>query len=209
MSEDFRDVFAKNINKYLKIKGRKQIDLAKHLDINRATVNAWCHGTRYPRPEAIEKIAAFLDVSPSDLVTDPDEVIPDNINIGVRVPVLGDVVGGEPIDEIEDIEGYAYVSPEMAYGSDLFALRIKGQSMEPEIKDGDAVIVRQQPMVENGQIAIVSVEGNRGTCKIFEKDKEGISLIPINPNYKEISIPRDEANEVRILGKVIQVIRNI
>ena len=93
--------------------------------------------------------------------------IPNEITSGIRtIPVLGEIAAGIPIDMIEDIQGYEQLNlDEYSVTGKYFALKIKGDSMEPTITDGSTVIVRQQPNVDNGSIAIVAVNGFEATCK--------------------------------------------
>ena len=84
---------------------------------------------------------------------------------GVRIPVLGRVVAGIPLEAITDIIDYEEIPAQMAKSGTYFALQVKGRSMEPTLHEGDVVIVRQQPEVENGEIAIVLVNGNDATVK--------------------------------------------
>ena len=123
-------------------------------------------------------------------------------------PVLGYVAAGIPIEAITDIIDYEELDPEMVKdGATYFCLQIKGASMEPRFTEGDVVVVRQQPDVDSGQIAIVCINGDHATCKKVMKHSNGILLQPLNPAFeptfytvKEIaSIP------VTILGRVVEL----
>ena len=76
---------------------------------------------------------------------------------GVRIPVLGRVVAGIPIEAVEEILDYEEITPELAATGEFFALKIRGHSMEPRMMEGDVVIVRRQDDVESGDVAIVSL----------------------------------------------------
>ena len=93
---------------------------------------------------------------------------------------------GIPIDAIEEILDYEEISEDMATSGDYFALQVRGRSMEPRMKEGDVVIIRQQPDVDNGDIAIVLVNGNDATIKKIGKSSEGIMLVPTNPAFEPI-----------------------
>jgi repressor LexA len=92
-------------------------------------------------------------------------------------------------------------------GSEYFALRIKGQSMEPKISDGDVVIVRCQHNIDNGQIAIVCVNGDQATCKKVVKQTNGILLVPFNPAFETAFYTNEqiESIPITILGRVIEL----
>ncbi len=121
----------------------------------------------------------------------------------VRVPILGQVAAGLPILAEENCEGYVDFCPPRSFArSELFALRIKGESMiEAGILNGDYVVVSRTCYVENGDIAVVLLE-DEATVKTFYKENGGFRLQPENKTMKPIY-----TKEVYILGKVIASIR--
>ena len=124
--------------------------------------------------------------------------------------MLGRVAAGVPIEAVEEIIGEETISRKMANSGEYFGLRISGDSMEPTIHHGSIVIVRQQDDVENGEIAIVVVNGNDATCKRIEKFDNGIMLVPINTEYEEKFYSNEEIESlpVKIVGKVVQARTN-
>lgn len=154
-----------------------------------------------------KKIAAFakaLNVS-IDFLMDGNGS--ENNNQGVRIPVLGRVVAGIPLEAIEEIEDYEEIPRKMASSGEFFALKIKGRSMEPKLSEGDIVIVRKQEDVDSGDTAIVLVNGDEATVKQIKKTEAGIMLIGFNV---EVYQPHFYSNEqienlpVRIIGKVVE-----
>ena len=126
----------------------------------------------------------------------------------VKIPVLGYVAAGIPIEQIEEILDYEEISPAMIKdGSEYFALQIKGHSMEPRIYNGDVVIVRVQPDVDSGQIGIVAVNGSEATCKKVMKQENGVLLQPLNPSYAPTFYTNEEIENipVTILGRVVEL----
>lgn len=125
----------------------------------------------------------------------------------LKIPVLGSVRAGLPMEAVENILDYEEISEEMARQGDFFALQIKGDSMEPRIKEGDVVIVRKQPDVESGEIAIVLVNGDEATIKKVQKFTGGINLVPSNPTYdvQTFDNHKIESLPVKILGKVVEL----
>lgn len=125
---------------------------------------------------------------------------------GTRIPVLGTVAAGIPIDAIEDILDYEEITPAMATTGKYFGLRIKGDSMQPRMIDGDVVIVRCQPDADSGDVVIVQVNGNKATCKRLSKHSSGISLISFNPAYDPIVYTNEqiESLPVTIIGRVVE-----
>ena len=124
----------------------------------------------------------------------------------VKVPLLGTIACGEPILAEENIEDYINM-PEKAKGT--FALRCKGDSMiNARIFDGDIVFIREQPEVENGEIAAVLIE-DEATLKRVYKTENSIELRPENPTFKPLYYQKEEMNKVRILGKAVGFYSNI
>lgn len=124
----------------------------------------------------------------------------------IRIPVLGNVAAGIPIEAIEDIIDYEEISEELAHTGDFFALKIKGDSMEPRICNGDVVIVRKQNYAESGDLVIVLVNGDSATCKKLAKYPSGIRLIPFNQAYEPLFYSNEEIENkpVRIIGRVVE-----
>lgn len=115
-----------------------------------------------------------------------------------HVPVLGTVTAGMPILAVEEIEGYLPFSMQGAQDKELFALKVKGESMiRAGILDGDIVIVERTPAARNGEI-VVALIGDEATVKTFYKENGHFRLQPENETYEPIIV-----NEVIILGKVI------
>lgn len=123
----------------------------------------------------------------------------DNVN---HVPLVGTVTAGVPITAVEQIESYMPVSNDISQGRDMFALRIRGDSMyEAGIFDGDIVFVEQVPTADNGDIVIALIE-DEATCKRFFREKGHFRLQPENDNYEPIIL-----KELTILGRVVASMR--
>lgn len=124
-----------------------------------------------------------------------------------RIPVLGSVVAGIPIEAIQDIEDYEEIKSAMGDPRDYFALRVRGRSMEPRLMDGDTIIVKKQEDVDSGQTAVVLINGNEGTVKQVKKSSKGILLIGFNQAVYEPHFYTNEEIEelpVRIAGVVVE-----
>ena len=177
-----------------------QAQLAKEIGVSSSTIAMWESGEREPKNyETLEIIADFFNVNMELLLT--GTIAP------TRIPVLGKVVAGIPLDAIEDIIDYEEIPLSMAKSGEFFALQIKGDSMEPRIKEGDVVIVRKQPDVESGEVAIVLVNGDEATIKKVQKFNGGINLVPSNPAYEVKTYSNDdiESLPVSIIGKVVEL----
>ncbi|QIX89024.1 repressor LexA [Gemella haemolysans] len=128
---------------------------------------------------------------------------------GLKIPVLGTVAAGIPISAVEDILDYEEVPQSWENQGEFFGLRIKGDSMKPDINDGDTVIVRQQSTANNGDVVIALVNGDDATCKKFEKLGNGIMLISNNSEYSPMYFSNEEVltKPVVIIGRVVELRR--
>lgn len=124
----------------------------------------------------------------------------------IKVPLLGSISAGQPIDRIEYIEGYELVESETLRGRKAYCLKVKGDSMIGDgIYNGDTVVVVQQHEVTSTDIAVVSVNGEEATLKRVKCEGEMCILMPSNPAMQPQLVP---AGKIQILGKVIQSRRN-
>lgn len=198
-------MFQINLKKMREDKKLSQAKFAKEIGVSQSTVGMWESGKNKPEFSTLLKIADYFDVS-VDVLTGKN-IEEKKSGKGIEIPVLGNVQAGIPIDAIQDILDYEEISADMAASGEYFALQVRGSSMEPRMKDGDVVIVRQQPEVENGEIAIVLVNGNDATIKKIGKSSDGIMLIPNNPAFEPIFYNKEEISElpVVILGKVVEL----
>lgn len=189
-----------NIRKFRIIKNMTQLDLAKQLNVSDKTVSSWETGEKIPRMGNIEKIAALFHINKSELIDNNETNRP-------RIPVLGKVVAGYPMDAVENIIDYEEISEQMAKTGEFFALQVQGDSMNPRFVDGDVVIVRKQEDVDSGDIAIILVNGDEATIKKVQKFEGGINLIPANPAYDVLTYSNEEIENlpVRCLGKVVEL----
>ncbi|WP_337563757.1 S24 family peptidase [Megasphaera sp.] len=190
-------------------KGLTQKDLAEKLSLTPKAISFYELGSREPSGDALIRMAHILGTTTdyllgNSIIKEADQ----KVSRGVRIPVLGRVVAGIPIEAVEEILDYEEITPELAATGEFFALKIRGHSMEPRMMEGDVVIVRRQDDVDSGDVAIVLVNGDEATVKRVKKQEDGITLIANNisvyePHYysnKEI-----EELPVRILGKVVEL----
>lgn len=128
---------------------------------------------------------------------------------GLKIPVLGTVAAGIPISAVEEILDYEEVPQSWKSQGEFFGLRIKGESMKPDINHGDTVIVRKQSTANNGDVVITLVNGDDVTCKKFEKLDNGIMLISNNSEYSPMYFSNEEVTTkpVVIIGRVVELRR--
>jgi len=121
----------------------------------------------------------------------------------VKIPLIGTIAAGEPIEAIEDPEIIKVPKSQLSKSGEHYALRVQGNSMIDEgIFDGDIVVIRKQPDAENGETVVALLNDNEVTLKKIYKEKNGFRLQPANPNLKPIF-----TKKLMIQGKVITVIR--
>lgn len=174
--------------------------MAKLTGLKVSTISMYENGNREPNFETLELLADFFNIDMDTLL--------DKEKKGIRIPVLGKVAAGIPIEAITDIEDWEEIPQSMSKTGEYFALKIAGKSMEPRMMDGDVVIVRRQSDVDSGDIAVVLVNGNDATVKQISKSDAGLTLIGWNPSvYTPKTYNKKECKElpVSILGKVVEI----
>lgn len=186
-----------------------QRELGQKIGVAESTISLYESNKRFPDAETLQKISSLFNVSLDYLLGNaPCKKPVSPAGRGVRIPVLGRVVAGIPIEAVEEILDYEEITPELAATGEFFALKIRGHSMEPRMMEGDVVIVRKQEDVESGDVAIVLVNGNEATVKRVKKQEEGITLIATNTSvYEPHFYSNKEIAElpVRILGRVVEL----
>jgi len=124
----------------------------------------------------------------------------------VKIPLLGTIAAGQPIEAIQNKEMIAVPKSKIPFSSEVYALRVVGSSMIDEnINDGDVVLVRQQETAENGQKVVALIDNHEATLKKFYKEKGHIRLQPANKNMEPLIFRN--GRDVSIQGIVLDVIR--
>ena len=181
-----------------------QTDVAKIVGIGQSGYSFWENGRSKIDDASLRKLASLYDVSVDYLLgTDT----PETSSRSIRIPVLGDVAAGIPIEAVTDIVDYEEIDAALAATGEFFGLRIKGASMEPRMRSGDVVIVRKQDSAETGNTVVVLVNGESATVKKIKYGSDGISLIPTNPSYdiQFFSAADVERLPVRVIGRVVEL----
>lgn len=208
-----KQTMAQNIKYYMEKNDKSRKDMCEALGVSYMTFADWVNAKTYPRIDKIEMMAQFFRVSKSDLVEErkPVSEIPRQVT-AVRIPVLGSVAAGIPISAITDIVDWEEIPTDMASGGEYYGLRLKGDSMAPEMRSGDIVIVRSQPDAETGDIVVVQVNGDsEATCKRLVKYDNGIVLMSINPDFPPMQFTAEDIinSPVHVIGKVVEVRRKM
>ena len=203
-----KKVFSENLRKYMALYEKNRNDICNDLGFAYTTFTSWETGVNYPRIDKIEMLANYFGIEKSDLIENKSQEQSTSRHAkGVRIPVIGRVAAGIPIEAIEDIDEWEEIPEAMAKNGEYFALRIKGESMSPKLQPGDIVIVKKQNDVDTGDTAIVLVNGNDATVKQIKKTETGIMLVGLNLEvYQPHFYSNKEIEElpIKIIGKVIE-----
>lgn len=192
--------------KYLReSKKMTQSDLAQHLGMKTyTTITKWEAGANSPKGKDLKRLAEIFNVSTDFLLGLPTNAISINTANLVKIPVLGTIACGEPILAEENIFEYREEVSDRLPKGELFYLQASGDSMEPTIPNRSYVLIRQQPSVEDGEIAAVLVNGDtEATLKRVKRQGNILMLIADNAKYPPIIVNVD--NPARIIGKAVKV----
>lgn len=200
-----------------------QEELAKKIGVSKSSVNMYERGEREPGFETLEAIADCFNADMDFLLGKSDcknryewakckaVQIPTATNIipmpeAKSIPLVGKIACGTPITATENLEGYIKIPAQLEAD---FALVCRGDSMVgARIMDGDFVAIRQQPDVDDGEIAAVLIE-DEATLKRVYKMPGRLVLRAENPRYAPIDLSGAELDSVRILGKVVYFISEV
>lgn len=201
--------FGRNLKYLREKKDIDQLELAGLLGRKSASsISEWEKGTYTPKSGVLSDIARIFNVNLQDLMNvDLSNTKPSNLievsQRTVKIPVLGKISCGDPILAEQNYEDYRTVLAEGLPSGNLIYLEAKGDSMQPTIPNGAMVVIREQPEVENGEIAAVLVNNSEeATLKRVKKQGDNIILIPDNSSYDPIFVDGD--NPIKIIGKAIK-----
>lgn len=191
-----------------KSKGWNQTELAAKLGISQGALSGWETERYQIDNDSLQKLSAMFGVT-IDYLLGNDIPVPKATKKGVRIPVLGRVQAGVPVEAIEEVLDWEEITEDLASAGEFFALKVRGRSMEPKLLEGDVLIIRMQPDVDDGDIAVVMVNGDDATVKRIKKSREGVMLIPFNPDFEPMFYSNREIEEkpVRVIGRVIELRR--
>lgn len=225
----------KNIRYLRRQRGWSQEHLADLLGYkNYTSIQKWESGVSEPRFATVQALAKIFDVD-IDTLTHSDieyeglttmidstfkneiKKMQESLNkaLGIdkptRIPIYSYVSAGSGCFAESNIEEYIDISESLARTGEYFGVRVKGDSMSPDIQDQDIVIVRKQEYADDGKIVIAVVNGDEGFCKRFILYDKSIGLVSNNPAYKPMIFSKEEVEclPVRIMGVVVELRRNL
>lgn len=204
------NTFGDNLRKAMEKAEINATELSEKTGISKSTISRYLSGGYIAKQKNLLKLSLALHVEPKFLFSDAVEELDANLKV-YSIPLVGKVVAGTPIDAIENITDYIRVTNPAAADGSYYALHVTGASMEPEMREGDLVIVHKQDYFDSGDICIVLVNGDEATVKKVIKSDQGITLIGFNatvypPHF--YNVRQVEELPVRVIGKVKEVRRS-
>lgn len=201
----------KQIARLRKQKGWSQEELAQRLHVSRSTVAMWESGKNMPSTAMFFEMAELFECSMDEVLGKYEAYrVPEHFFKPVRIPVLGSIPAGIPLEEIESIGDWEEIPADWTRGNKkYFALEIHGESMMPRYEDGDVVIFRCQETCESGQDCAVMVNGDEATFKRVRLLDNGMMLQALNPAYDSYVYSAQQIAEmpVKIRGVAVELRR--
>lgn len=192
-------------------------ELSEKVSVSESMISCYENKKKQPSLEVLKELADALGVS-VDALLGRDK--PSNSNVTpvkapintIKIPVYGKIPAGVPLEMVDEsyIEEFIEVDSQVYRASSVyFGLKIKGNSMFPEFRPNDVVIFRKQDTCENGEYCAVSIRNSESTFKKVLKKDNGITLMPLNPDYDPLFYTTKEITNlpVRILGVIKEVRR--
>lgn len=201
------------LRKIRKERGISQQTIADAVNVSRVSISQYETGSREPSLDVLNKLANYFNVSVDQLIgrseaadnSTKDSPTPPERKYK-KFPVYGFIACGDPDEMTDYIVDEEYIDDSVYEGRDICLCICRGNSMAPEIADGDLVILDRNFDFINGKIYAVQVNGEMATLKKVNKNESGIDLIPLNPEYHKIHYTADQCEQlpVRILGQLFQ-----
>lgn len=226
-----RKITSSNLKRLLEEKGVSAAEVGRQIGVSESTARSWFNGNRYPRLKQLQALANYFNVSRSDIEGTGTRVLEEESDFSEITSIYSelnqtnrrDVVDYaqtklDSQNEVKEVPMLGYSAAGVAvepYGADTTGevaktnktqvdacVVLTGDSMEPRFHQGEAVFYRLQANIENGEFAIVEIDGEGAICKQVKFDYENRKIIlhSLNPKYDDIII---DPTRIRILGKVI------
>lgn len=209
-AENFKEIFARNLNYYMKKNNIKQIDLVNRFNVSKSTVSGWCNGIKIPRMDKIELLSELFGISKSALI---EAKVPNNVTLIndeklIAVPVIKQVTLDKNCFSEDNIAEYKYISADDITADQKYVfLRVKGDNMYPNLIENDLALVRCQEYADSGAIAVAVTDSEGWVVKKIVSGNNFIELHSINPMYPVRRFENDDMTRVHIFGTVCRVIR--
>ena len=216
-----RDIFKKNLNRFIEQSGKNKKMISEEMNIPYTTLAEWANGNEFPRADGIEKLANYFKILKSDLLEEekissinlPPPTITEDYS---EIPVIGGIAAGYNRIAYENWEGETVPIPNHYLKghnlSDYFVLNVNGSSMYPMYQDGDRVLIlKQSTLNHSGQVGAILYNDEFATLKKVEyvMGEDWMKLVPINPNYEPELIEGEALEHCRVIGIPKLLIRDI
>ncbi|SUM82636.1 helix-turn-helix domain-containing protein [Staphylococcus saprophyticus] len=197
----------KDLKRLMEIKSGSVKAFSEEVGLAYTTVRSILErGVFNAKVENVIKICKGLDIKPEDLmgiekpkVETPIETLPVK-----KIPVVSQISAGLPIYSEENLIDYTYIATKnLSADKELFGLKVSGDSMDKEFKDGEVVIVEKDSVVENGQIGVVQINGYNATVKRVRYNDDQLILLPESNNNEHLPQIYNDADDVKIIGRVV------
>ncbi|WP_156431351.1 LexA family transcriptional regulator [Bacillus sp. FJAT-29814] len=221
-----KHVIASNIKKLLEENNMTQSELANRIGIAKSTMSDYMNYRAMPSPGVLEKMAIVFGVTKADIDTTYKDTVVQIINEKLeyvtkrkgaelvaeflssqnkKIPVIGKIAAGQPIEAIEDIVDEIIPPYEVGNINEIFGLVVHGDSMNRIVPSGNYAILRKQSEVENGEIAAVIVNGNYATLKKVYRFTDLIVLEPFSydTSYTDQQYSNENCDDIKIIGKFL------
>lgn len=198
------EIISYNLKRLFEMTNTQPADMAKKTGISESSISGYINGKVVPRMGKIQQMANFFGVNNTEITNynlDDSKIIP--IQNFTFIPILGSIPCGNPADKEPEHVGDLLIEKKDVRGGDYFALYADGDSMYPTIQNGETVVVRKQPVAENGDLVAACVEGEI-TLKRFKLVGDTPLLVPDNPKYEPINL--NDSDCTYIVGKVTKAI---
>lgn len=183
-----------------------QSDLAAELGITQQAVGKWEKGASSPDPGTLMRLAELFGVSVDYLLgragANVGQVQPYVPAVETMVPVIGTVRAGYGALAFEEDHGSERAN--VRDPENYFYLVVRGDSMEPRIREGDLALVRRQPALDDGDLGVVVYGDGEGTLKRFHRKGNAVILQPFNPAYEAVVLAGEELEHLYVAGKVVE-----
>ncbi len=199
-----KNLFSQNIKKLRKDRKLSQSRLAKELQVTQQAVGKWETGKSVPDTDTLRRISEYFKTS-VDWLLGVDRLVENAVAAAsgdFAIPIIGTVKAGYNALAYNDDFGVEYAN--VRNPEEYFYLIVKGDSMEPRIKDGDLALVHKQNTLNDGDLGVIVYGDNEGTLKRFVKKGNTIILQPFNPEYEAKVITGEDLKDVYIAGKVVE-----
>ncbi|WP_210146198.1 LexA family transcriptional regulator [Staphylococcus sp. GDY8P31P] len=152
--------------------------------------------------ENVIKICKGLNIKPEEIM-DIEQPKLETLPVK-KIPVVSKISAGLPIYSEENLIDYTYIATKnLSADKELFGLKVSGDSMDKEFKDGEVVIVEKDSVVENGQIGVVQINGYNATVKRVRYNDDQLILLPESNNNEHLPQVYNDTDDVKIIGRVV------